>query len=301
MQTISGFTFVRNGFAFGYPFVPSIQSLLPLVDELIIVVGDSEDGTREAIEAIKDSRIVIVDSVWDMSRRESGSIFAEQSNMGLSRIQGDWGVHLQVDEVLHESAPERLRSWIQKGNARPDVAGLTLPFLHFWGDFKHIRHTRRTHAAEVRLFKNDGSVRSYKDSQGFRQYPSETAYQEGHPGQKLRVLLANDCPIYHYSYARHPRLMRKKDDFFHRFWHDDAWLAARAAATPTEFDFNDVDRLDRFEGAHPAVMQEVIAAQDWQFTYDPKRSNMTLKDSVLNGIERITGKRFFTFRNYRIV
>ena len=41
---ISGFTYVRNGFKYGYPFIPSIQSLLPLVDELIVVVGDSAGG-----------------------------------------------------------------------------------------------------------------------------------------------------------------------------------------------------------------------------------------------------------------
>jgi hypothetical protein len=27
---ISGFTFIRNGNSLGYPFVPAIQSLLPL-------------------------------------------------------------------------------------------------------------------------------------------------------------------------------------------------------------------------------------------------------------------------------
>ena len=46
---ISGFTYLRNGFKMGCPFIPSILSLLTAVDELV-VTGDPEDGAREAIE-----------------------------------------------------------------------------------------------------------------------------------------------------------------------------------------------------------------------------------------------------------
>ncbi len=37
---VSGFTFVRNGIKLDYPFIESIQSLLPIVDELIVVCGN---------------------------------------------------------------------------------------------------------------------------------------------------------------------------------------------------------------------------------------------------------------------
>ncbi len=58
---IDGFTYVRNGLKMGYPFVASIRSLLPIVDSMIVVVGDSEDGTREAVENIGGDKITIVD------------------------------------------------------------------------------------------------------------------------------------------------------------------------------------------------------------------------------------------------
>ena len=44
---ISGFTFIRNGNKFDFPYIESIKSILPLVDELVIAVGDSEDGRKE--------------------------------------------------------------------------------------------------------------------------------------------------------------------------------------------------------------------------------------------------------------
>ena len=42
---VSGFTFIKNGQILGYPFLQSIQSILPIVDEFVINVGESEDDT----------------------------------------------------------------------------------------------------------------------------------------------------------------------------------------------------------------------------------------------------------------
>ncbi len=38
-MTVSGFTFIRNGVRFDYPFLESIHSLLPLVEVLRDVIG----------------------------------------------------------------------------------------------------------------------------------------------------------------------------------------------------------------------------------------------------------------------
>ncbi|GAA7265447.1 hypothetical protein HpCK38_19390 [Helicobacter pylori] len=50
---ISGFTFLKNGSILGYPFIQSIQSLLPLVDEFIVNVGISEDDTLEQLQKLQ--------------------------------------------------------------------------------------------------------------------------------------------------------------------------------------------------------------------------------------------------------
>jgi glycosyltransferase involved in cell wall biosynthesis len=295
---ISGFTYVRNGFKFGYPFIPSIQSLLPIVDELIVVVGDSEDGTREAIEQLNDNKIQIIDSVWDDALRRGGKIFAQQSNLGLEQITGDWAFHLQVDEVLHEDARNEIIKSIEYAESRKEVDAILFPFMHFWGDYYHIRNTRRTHDFEIRIFKNKGIIKSYRDSQGFRSYPSESEYAAGNPGEKLNVIKI-DIPIYHYSYTRNPNLMKKKANYFHRFWHDSKWLKENVDSS--DFDFNDVDKLEKFEGEHPKYMKETIAAKDWDFEYDPSKSTMSFRDKILYLIEKSTGKRLFNYQNYRLI
>ena len=185
---ISGFTYVRNGFDFGYPFLAAIQSILPIVDECIVVVGDSTDGTREAVVGLNSPKIRIIDSVWDMSLRTNGVLFAQQSNIGIDNLTGDWALHIQADEVIHEADIEVLKNHILKQSQNPEIEGLILPFLHFWGDFHYIRHTRGTHNFEIRAFKiHNGTIRAYRDSQGFRKYSSLENYQAGEKGEKLKV------------------------------------------------------------------------------------------------------------------
>ncbi|MBN1821301.1 MAG: hypothetical protein JXR31_10315, partial [Prolixibacteraceae bacterium] len=234
---ISGFTYVRNGFKYGYPFLASINSLLPLVNEMIVIVGNSDDGTREAIENLNNKKIKIIDTVWDESLRENGKIFAQQSDLGLNQCSGNWAFHLQVDEVLHENDQQKIIETIKNADSNPHIEGLLFPFLHFWGDYNHIRNTRRVHRFEIRVFKNSGKIKPYKDSQGFRNYAKNPN------GEKLKVIKV-DVPIYHYSYTRHPKLMNKKANYFHQFWHNDTWIKNKT--DEREFNYNKVDRLEIF-------------------------------------------------------
>ncbi len=295
---ISGFTFIRNGFTFGYPFVQSIQSLLPLVDELVVVVGDSTDGTREAIAAINNPKIKIIDTKWDDALRTSGKIFAQQTNIALDAITGDWAIYLQSDEVFHQTAHTQIKDYILKADKLNNVDGLFFPFLHFWGNFGHIRNTRAVHRGEIRVFKNTGNIRSYKDAMGFRKYENLGNYDSEKGGTKLNVL-KTEIPVFHYSYSRNPALMKKKLNHFHRFWHDDKWLKEKT--DEKLFDFNEVDRLEEFTGEHPVYMKELIAAKDWAFMYNPSKSNMKLKEKILNGFENLTGYRLFEYKNYRVI
>ena len=47
-----GFTFLRNAIRYDYPFRESLASLAPLVDEIVVAVGKSEDGTLEALQEL---------------------------------------------------------------------------------------------------------------------------------------------------------------------------------------------------------------------------------------------------------
>ena len=59
---VSGFTFARNAVRLRYPLVESIRSVLPLVDEMVVNVGRSDDGTLDLVRGLGDPRIVVVES-----------------------------------------------------------------------------------------------------------------------------------------------------------------------------------------------------------------------------------------------
>ena len=67
---ISGFTIIRNAVINDYPIVEAIRSILPVVDEMIVSIGQSEDNTEELIRSIDSDKIKIYHSTWDMSLRK---------------------------------------------------------------------------------------------------------------------------------------------------------------------------------------------------------------------------------------
>src|SRR5665213_914838 len=97
---ISGFTIVRNAVKFNYPVVESICSILPICDEFIVNVGDSDDGTLEMIKSIASPKIKIIETKWDMS--QGPTVLSEQTNIALKHCSGQWAFYLQTDEVIHE-------------------------------------------------------------------------------------------------------------------------------------------------------------------------------------------------------
>src|SRR5262245_42965220 len=128
---ISGFTFIRNGIKLTYPFTESIQSILPVCDEVIVAVGNSDDGTREAIANINSPRIKIIDTMWDESLRTGGKILAQQTDIALNAITGDWGFYLQGDEVVHESELKLIVEAAKYYLNDFRVDGLLFSYYHF--------------------------------------------------------------------------------------------------------------------------------------------------------------------------
>jgi glycosyltransferase involved in cell wall biosynthesis len=297
--TISGFSYVRNGFEYGVPFLEAIQSILPVCDEFIVAVGDSHDGTREAIVALNSPKIKIIDTVWDMSVRKGGKVFAQQSNIGLDYISGDWAFHIQADEVVHESNLAQIVDYIQKYQNDEEVDGLLFPFIHFWGDYNHICTSRRLHKYEIRVFRNNKNkyVRSYRDSQGFRIYKNNDSYEQGlEKGKKLKVVKTS-IPIYHYKSVRSPSRMKYKIQHFTSYYNGGEIVHID---NPTDL-IQRVDRLELFNGEHPKVMQSRIENQDWEFVYDPSKAVWRRKDKIMEPIEKFIGHRFGEYKNYIVL
>jgi glycosyltransferase involved in cell wall biosynthesis len=297
---VTAFSYIRNGFIYDYPFIESIQSVLPLCDEFIMVIGDSVDGTREAVAALNNPKIKIVDTVWSEEAREKGYIFAQQSNIGLDHANGDWAFHIQADEVIHEKDYPAIRKAMTDYLDDKNVEGLLFHFINFFGDYKHYGPSRRFHNKEIRIIRPWKSIRSYRDSQGFRKYNNPEAPLE-EKGEKLRVKLI-DATVYHYSYTRNPHKQAQKLlEMARRYEKDEAKIQEIAERFKKGFDFSQIDVLEQFKGTHPAIMQTRIQNQDWEFVYNQPKGNMSFKEKVLYAIQKLTGKQLFTYKNYRSI
>src|SRR5687767_13472185 len=101
---ISGFIIIKNAVKNDYPVTEAIRSILPIVDEMIVSIGDSEDDTLSLIQSIASDKIRIVHSVWDPALRKGGEVLAVETNKALQHISpdADWAFYIQADEVVHE-------------------------------------------------------------------------------------------------------------------------------------------------------------------------------------------------------
>ena len=296
---VSGFSYIRNGFSYQYPFLESIQSILPVCDEFIVAVGNSVDGTREAIEALNDPKIKIVDTIWDEQMRQGGKIFAQQANIALDACTGDWLFHIQADEIIHENDLPTIRAAIEEAHTNKRVEGLLFDFLNFYGSYNYLNGTRYQHRKEIRIFRSGLDVRSYRDSQGFRKYPP-SKQSPTFKGYKLRVRHI-DVPVYHYSYVRSPKQMSQKSRYFSSFYLSDDQLEKHFEGHQDEANYYAIERVAPFTGTHPTLMADWI--KNGNYDFDPSRitGDMTLKKRVAYWMDKVVGRRIGEYKNYKLI
>jgi hypothetical protein len=289
---VSGFTFVKNAVKYGYPLSESVRSLLPLVDEMIICAGDSEDGTNDLIKSLGSHKIKVVHSVWNNSLREGGKVLAVETDkaMDAAAADADWLFYIQADEVLHEKYYLVILEAMKKYKDSKEVEGLLFHYHHFYGSFKYIGDGRRWYSKEIRVIRNDKSIRSYRDAQGFRKND-----------RKLKVKLV-DAYIYHYGWVRNPLTMKEKTKDFGKLWNggkaDEPWI--RKLDQKEVFDYSAIDSVTLFEQTHPAVMKDLVEKENWNFTIDIKKKNFkNFKHRLLYFLEKKLGWRPFEYSNYK--
>ncbi len=257
---VSGFAIVRNAIHYDYPVVESIRSILPLVDEMVIAVGDSRDETRKLIQSIPTDKIRIIDTVWDENQRAGGTVLAQQTNIALDECKGDWCFYIQADEVIHENDLDRIEGSMRKQLAKPRVEGLSFRYHHFRADYD-IR-VPLPYRRQIRVVRPGIGVRSVGDACGF-----------GIGDRKLHAT-GTGAWVYHYGYVKPPANMSAKMDYFLSLY-DGRKVTPGNENSQDFYDWN-LRTCEHFTGSHPAVMQDRIAAKDWE------SPNLTLRSRWIN-------------------
>ncbi|MHB8520304.1 MAG: glycosyltransferase family protein [Limisphaerales bacterium] len=288
---ISGFTFIRNGNALGYPFVPSIRSLLPLCDEVIVNVPRSTDGTRETVRAIGDPKIRIIESDWDEKEKVGDPVMRRHTDLPLDQCAGDWRVYIQGDEVLHEGSIPAMRAAMERDLDNPGIQGLLVDYTHFYGSFWTEVNSLGWYYKEVRVVRRDPRIRAWGGAQGFRTTN----------GQKLWVKDSSGR-YFHYGYALEPAQARIKVGNLADVY-GDTKSVQDAARRPARF-YDDDQKVKPFTGTHPAVMKEMVEAAHW--TYVSRNPLIRFRreyfwEDIALIIKRCTGLTLGVHKNYRLL
>jgi hypothetical protein len=309
---ISGFCMVKNATKLYYPVKESIESVLPVVDEFVVALGDcsADDHTREEILRINSDKIKIIDTVWDLEAYPGGREYAHQTDIAKNACSGDWLLYLQSDEVIHEKYLPVIRQRCLELLDDKEVEGLVFDYVHFWGDYNHYMASHAWYPKEIRIVRNDRDIHSWRDAQSFRRMPDfdgkDYFLKEG--TSKLKVAHAG-ASIYHYGWVRPPAMMQKKRKSFTADLKGKEWAEDYFKEQEDVFGYGDLSRRKLFKGTHPAVMKDFIARFNWADELEANKKLPTdhthdrLKYRFLTFLEQtfLGGRQLGGFKNYTLL
>jgi glycosyltransferase involved in cell wall biosynthesis len=257
---VSAFTFIKNGQILGYPFLESIQSILPIVDEFIVNVGESEDDTLELIKSIPSQKIKIIHSIWNDKMRDRGYVYGQQKMISQFNCAGDWAFYIEGDEIYHENELDQIQKCMKMHLNNPNVEALVFNFKHFYGNGNTLLNSPGWYRSEARIIKN--SIRSYSpdglfwlvlDSNKKGRYPKAK-----HTG----------ASCYHYGWVRNETQMNLKSIKVQKYW----------GGNPIKIDYSQMDYkiIQRFQGSHPAIVANWLPQETKLFSVD-RSYNLTNK------------------------
>jgi hypothetical protein len=287
---VTGFTFIRNAIKLDYPIVEAIKSILPICDDFVVAVGNSEDDTLKLIQSIEPSKISIIQTLWDDTLRENGAVLATETNKAFQAIgsESDWAFYIQGDEVIHEKYLEIIHKAMVHYENRNDIDGLLFNYLHFYGSYDYVGASTNWYREEIRVIKNNKNIYSFKDAQGFRKDDN----------QKLNVAKI-PAFVYHYGWVKEPKAMQLKQESFNRLWHDDKWIKENIVNSEI-FEYEEhISQLKLFEGSHPRLMEGRIKTRNWKFDVDISKNKRSFKDLIKDLLLKIGINS--NYQNYRLI
>jgi len=287
---VTGFSFIKDALIYDYPIVEAIKSILPICDEFVVAVGKSNDDTLNLIKEIDKNKIKIIETQWDENLRKGGRVLAIETDKAFAEVSkdSDWAFYIQGDEVVHEKYLNTIYNSMLQFKDNEKIDGLLFKYLHFYGSYDYVGASSNWYKHEIRVIKNNKSIYSFKDAQGFKK-----------GNNKQLNVIPIDAYIYHYGWIREPKAMQRKQENFHKLWHDDNWVN-EFVVKADEFDYGmHVKELKPFLEEHPEVMKKRIAAKNWKFTYDVSINRKTLKDKFKEFMANHFGLEF-GYKNYII-
>jgi hypothetical protein len=307
---ISGFTMARNASKLYYPVKASIESILPIVDEFIVALGDCDDDdcTLQEIQNINSDKIKIIHNKWDIIKYSGHSEYAHQTDIAKEHCKGKWLFYLQSDEIIHEKYLATIAKRCNELLEKSEIEGLLFDYKHFWGDYSHYIVSHAWYSKEIRIIRNDPDIHAWGGAQSFRRIPEFDGKNYFQKENTFKLKVANaGAEVYHYGWVRPPAIMQKKRFSFETHFKGDKAIEV-FKNEPETFNYGDLGKLRTFNGTHPEVMKDFIMKFDWRDELYPnnpqikKHKHDKLKYRILTFVEQniFGGRQIAGFKNYQL-
>lgn len=283
---VSAFTFIKNGQILGYPFIQSIQSVLPIVDEFVVNVGESEDNTLALIESINNSKIRIIKSKWNDQMKDKGYVYGQQKMIAHFNCCFDWAFYVEGDEIYHENDLNKIKSAMEVNLSDKNVEALALNFLHFYGNANSYLDSPGWYRSEARIIRN--SIRTYSPDGLF------WVVLDGNKRGRYPKAKIIDAFCYHYGWVRTEEEMNLKSSKVQKYWDK----------TPEIIDYSQMDQsiIKLFQGRHPKIVESWLPKEKGLYLVD-KKYQPTLKQKkhqFLIKIEKLMGLEL-SKKHYKLI
>ena len=273
---ISAFTFIRNGTIFGFPYSESIRSVLPIVDEFVVNVGDSDDDTLEKIREIDDPKIRIIQSKWNDRMKVGGYVYGQQKMIAQFNCTGDWAFYLEGDEIVHEDDLEKIVDACRAYKDDERVEALTFDYCHFYGNANSYLDSPAWYRRAARIIKT--SVRSYAPDGLYWHVLTSKSKVSRYPKSAH-----TGASIYHYGWVRSEEEMNLKSGNVQKYWNKNH----------RRIDYREIDQqiIREFEGSHPEIIRAWLPPEEGLFRADPdhKLTSREKKHRLMLLLERWFG------------
>lgn len=262
------FSVIRNGISNGYPFVEAYGSWLGRAGRLVVLDGESDDGTREALEALAeiDPTVVVESAPWPASST-GGSAIAQLTDEALRRARDGARrlMYVQADEIYTDSQRDLVLR-------HPPASALRFTgCVNFWNSFDTVVENEFP-MRYVRAFPADAPTRSIAD--GFSFDLGDTPIDE------------TSEHFLHYGWCFPVNILRKHVSHSH-LYREDAGYRLRGWLAGLMLDQREYNRglLDAlapqyrpapYKGSHPRCMDHVLTLR----MYDPNPGLELLRSGV---------------------
>ncbi len=183
---------IKNGLINGYPFWESLESSLPIADEIIISEGNSSDKTYEALLKFKEKygdKIKIFRTNWERKHVGGcGEIISVISSEAISKCSHNWIYYLQADEIIHKDNYGIIKE--VASSKLGNFNSINFKYAHFIGSWTPLPFGSAAYSEAIRMVRNIREISLMGDAWTFK-------------GSIYPVFPSNNVPkpVYHFGWV----------------------------------------------------------------------------------------------------